>query len=210
MSIIVNIWLPTAINVGHASAKIGCDGEEFSTYVSWWPSDDPTTKSPGCYQSECEDLVAEKRKADVSINIEGLDEERAARWWREFRSSGEALYGLSDKNCSWAVVSALKAGGSDKLFPWHQKLESKNLFVARNRGGMFHMLASLLAHTLRLLSLGAGQRFAFLRPLVNLGDRYSPVWSPTDLFDYCLTLVTNAGRVREGEKLWKPVIDAEK
>ena len=54
----IYIWRPKALSLGHASAQIGCNDEEYATYISWWPSDDgnPLKPNPGENLSYEEDV----------------------------------------------------------------------------------------------------------------------------------------------------------
>ena len=70
----VAIWLPTAVNVGHASAQIGF-GQSHETYVSWWPGSGTVLKfAPGATNSRSEDERAEGRTPNELVQIDGLDE----------------------------------------------------------------------------------------------------------------------------------------
>lgn len=196
-------------DVGHASALVVAADGSSSIYISWWPTANALKSEEGASHTYDQDIEAEKCEPDIVFNVSGLNEAKAIQFWQDLLSSDAETYDIYKQNCSWAVVSALKAAGSDEYFPWHQKLESKNLFKPRNQGGFLTVIARYVTHSLRLLILKAGAFFSFLRPLVDIGDRYAATWSPEDLEDYCRILVVNIKRTREGERLWWPNIETD-
>jgi len=122
-------WLPADNSVGHSAAEIGA-GEPYANYVSWWPT--KTVRSirsvPGFSSPpRSADVREMKREPDRTLDIDGLDEEEASVWWTNFTRKPDAKYALPTQNCSWAVVNALKVGGADKFFPWHQIFERLNV-----------------------------------------------------------------------------------
>jgi hypothetical protein len=132
--ILVYIWLPEGGNVGHTSLQLGEVGDPEVTYISWWPATnlDPLKKAQGVTHSLAEDIECESRLPDITIELEmlkngqGLNEGAIRNWWANFQSQN-VKYGLGGKNCSWVVVSALKAGGSDRFFPWHKLNVKRNI-----------------------------------------------------------------------------------
>jgi hypothetical protein len=194
----VNIWLPDSCNVGHTSAEISCAGPSYSTYVSWWPNYDNILKAhEGRSCTYEEDMRAEGRPSDVRHEIETLDEMASAKWWTEFLASEKPNYKLGGTNCSWAVVSALKAGGSDSCFPWFRLLEKhnlKNLSLPKEEALLYYLL-----RVFTLVREGNSWEFAFSRPLIDLADDTLPVWSPRDAHAYCRLLIAGI----RGEDLLK-------
>jgi hypothetical protein len=128
----VHVWLPNEQSVGHSSAEIGTAGEDHATYVSWWPTAEVSSigsVTGGATPSLSYD-IGKKTVPDRTLDIEGLDEAETSIWWINFTRKPDAKYSLPIQNCSWAVVSALKAGGADKFFPWHQIFERLNVPLA--------------------------------------------------------------------------------
>lgn len=210
----VYFWLPNDADVGHSSAQIGCTNEGYAAYVSWWPSVPVNSPKPvsGRANSFATDVAIEKRNADVTFDIEGLDEVAASSWWSSFLATSTSDYNLRSNNCSWAVVAALKAGGSDAFFPWHQFFEKSNI-PTTNLPGLIDgsALPSIISkygqHVIRLYLEGHYFRFSIKRPLIEIADDYLSVWSPKDALAYCSVLENNIRRVKAGGKLWIPEFD---
>ncbi len=180
----VNIWLPNLTNVGHSSAQIGCDGEAYSEYVSWWPGSENILKpNPGRCSSEEIDRESEKSLQHKYFEFSGLREEDSALWWRSFSASDRANYSLAQYNCSWAVISALKAGGSDNLFPWHRLFERYNLKVLNV--DYEQTFWNYIKHAFQLKNDGHSWDYVVTRPLVDFLDALHPAWSPRDVLMYC-------------------------
>ena len=83
MSVIVYIWETSETDVGHTSMQVGDE------YISFWPSDPASKKDvkikathipafPRSYSTDCR---VEKRDADSSIIINGLDESKIIETW---------------------------------------------------------------------------------------------------------------------------------
>lgn len=122
---------------GHSSLQI-----EGGPYISWWPSDEDRSytvdkkKNPmlaklmrkfigtscvykvkhTCNTSLIEDIRAEGERPDQSAEIADgvLDTNKMSLWWTGYQYES-ASYHVIKKNCSTAVIRALRAGGSDKL-----------------------------------------------------------------------------------------------
>jgi hypothetical protein len=219
-------WLPKGTNVGHSALQIGESGDELATYISWWPKAHLNfyKKAPGVGQSLEDDERAEGRPADLSVefkrpnNADGLDdlaELAIHQWWIAFVSK-DFDYGLGGKNCSWAIIEALRAGGSDKYFPYR-------LNVKRNIP-LKSALLSLLGAALRLVILHGDmvgsahviiglKRYADavvknLRPggslkltAVAIADEFFQRLVAAGRIGYCLVLQQNMDRARSGKLL---------
>jgi hypothetical protein len=163
------------------------------------------------------DEISEGRPADVALDIDGLNVEAIYLWWSEFKTK-KLEYGLAGKNCSWAVVEALKAGGSDQLFPWHKIATKKNiplenlmmtLTTVLLREATFGDIFAVQSAGVRMLqriirSNKAGYGKSLKSVALAAGDAFSNVWSPQDALAYCLIVQENAGRSRAGKAFWQP------
>ena len=218
------IWLPKGRNVGHISLQIGKSGDQHGTYISWWPRNQLNLykKASGAGQSLQDDVLCESRCADITIEFNqpndgnGLDEVAIAEWWNTFVSKKHE-YGLGGKNCSWAVIQALRAGGSDKYFPWYKLNVQRNIPL---KNALLPVLATAIrlmilhgdvvasTHVVLGLNRYAKSFLGGLKPsgslklaAVAVADEFSSVWSPHDALTYCLVLQKNIGRVRSGKTL---------
>ena len=180
----VHIWNPDSENVGHAAADIQCATSH--DYISWWPNE-PTIykKVIGQNLTHAEDVANEGRKPDLTHEFSDLDSDSASNWWQEFLND-DPMYHLGSTNCSWAVVSALKAAGADARFPWHRLLEKHNLknLHLPNTGTLKKYLISVF----NLKRDGNSWKFASTRPLIDTLDDLLPAWSPRDTDGYCRLL----------------------
>jgi len=183
MEIEVNIWMPNAYDVGHASLAV-----KDHTYISWWPTEDPLKARPGAAPSFSGDVSAEGRLPDLVVRLHDLQADKICEWWDNFIAA-KNTYSLSNQNCSWAVVTALKAGGSDSFFQWHRLLEVKNLKKpVRNVLSPTSSIIRFAWNLSEKVLSGAETRRAFKRSVVDVANDFSPTWSPEDVLTYCLAL----------------------
>ena len=177
----VHIWHPDSTNVGHAAAELS--GTASTEYVSWWPNEPTIAKKViGQQLTFAEDVASEGRSPDTTHQFDDLDPDAASQWWLDFLAN-DPHYHLGSTNCSWAVVSALKAAGADARFPWHRLLEKHNLkhLHLPNAGTLKRYLISVF----NLKRDGNSWDFATMRPLIDMLDDLLPVWSPRDTDHYC-------------------------
>lgn len=197
----VNFWLPHLGNVGHASAEIELPSQKNSVYISWWPEENPKFKSvPGGSQSLTEDEQAESRAADISFDINGLNEGEITSWWDKFRLQKNAQYQLTSNNCSGVIVAALKAGGSDSFLPWHMLLSKYNISLNRLSAGTYNSV--FISHTFaddiskyrkyvrknfsQIYSKQNMNFFGVSQELtLTFGERFSTIWTPISALVYC-------------------------
>ncbi|WP_299892945.1 hypothetical protein [uncultured Ruegeria sp.] len=192
----VHVWLPRGTNVGHSSASILDENTKLVEYISWWPSgySNPLKSNrgkPKCFEG---DVHEEGRQPDDEREVDGLLEREAKNWWTEFREGDQANYDLVYQNCSWAVVMALKNAGADKYFPW------KNILLKYNLKGIprktLTAFDDFVADVVRRKVGGNTWSQATTLSLVNMGDRVTPAWSPTDVLSYCDTLISGIDQAR--------------
>ncbi len=107
---------------GHASMKLD-DG----TYISWWPEGETADSIPlveNIYTADAiknrtfaQDVVGEDgRMPDVTISINGLDENAIAVWWNQFKNDPNNKWKTLSQNCSTTVAEALKTGNASTLW----------------------------------------------------------------------------------------------
>jgi hypothetical protein len=203
--------------------QVGEPTDPESIYISWWPSAqlDQLKKAPGTTQSLVEDIVSEGREPDASIDFEelpnkkGLDEKAIRKWWIAFQSE-KVKYGLGGKNCSWVVISALRAGGSDKFFPWYRVNIKRNIplksvlmpivipllqFITVQHIAIVPTALSAfrvyVASFAKELKGGASFKLAAVAAV----DAFSSIWSPEDTLAFCIVLKENLERRKAGETL---------
>jgi hypothetical protein len=219
----VFFWLPGRGNVGHASLEIVDDSDGRRTYISWWPKTPLNIykKAAGTGQSLEDDEQCEGRPADILIEFEslcekGLNEPAIREWWIDFQKKKHD-YGFGGKNCSWVVIEALKAGGSDKYFPWYRITTQRNIPI---QSVILPLIAILLRLSLLHGDIAMSARVFFnlqkyaikfakgIRPTgslklaaVAIADEFSNVWSPRDALAYSLLLQQNIDRVQSGKIL---------
>ena len=183
----VAIWFPSGLNVGHAAAQVGTLGEEHASYISWWPGSGVVLKAdPGSVNGRSDDERAEGRAADETVEFHDLNEPAATGWWRAFLASYDANYQLAFQNCSWAVIQALKAAGSDRYFPWYKVNKTANFELKLPSAD--RLLMAYLRGMRSALKAGATFKTSSKMGLVYAADDVGPFWSPTDAFDYCVEL----------------------
>jgi hypothetical protein len=202
-------WLPRLDQVGHCSALVGSESDEHSCYISWWPATPAGPMKPvlGRSHSPEQDKKAEGRDADAVLQIDDLDEKAASQWWADFASNDHASYNLRSQNCSWAVITALKAAGSDKFIPWHQffqRFNIPNTLGILDGSASINLVMNYTLDVMRLYSSGMNAMYSIKRPMVDVGDEISSTWSPKDALAYCGVLQKNIERARTGAKLWIP------
>jgi len=116
---------------GHASMELD-DG----TYISWWPEgenrdsipfvEDIYTADPIKNRTFAQDVAGEDgRMPDVTISINGLDENAIAAWWNQFKNDPNNKWETLSQNCSTTVAEALKAGNAST--PWWDFWSSWNI-----------------------------------------------------------------------------------
>jgi hypothetical protein len=116
---------------GHASMELD-DG----TYISWWPEKETLDSIPfveDIYTADAiknrtfaQDVVGEDSKMpDVTISINGLDENAIAVWWNQFKNDPNNKWKTLSQNCSTTVAEALKAGNAST--PWWDFWSSWNI-----------------------------------------------------------------------------------
>jgi len=108
----VYIWPRDDGHVGHASLEL-----ENKTYISWWPEGKGALfvpYSPDLKRTLERDVHEEGNRFPERIYIPGLNEDRIARWWSDFKKNNS--YELAHKNCSTIVAKALKVGGADSSY----------------------------------------------------------------------------------------------
>lgn len=196
----LHFWMPRPNEVGHVSAEITDEATGQTEYVSWWPAgqvSDLKAVPAEQMSSLSADIAAEGRQPDEIVELAGLDCAEALRWWRSFLKDEEAAtYSLAHRNCSWAVVKAVKAAGGDHHIPWHKLAVQYNVPIGRYvltgaaAVGMTDVAQIIivqrwvLEYAKRLgETLGTGAHF-----FVALGDAATPTWSPSDVYAYACLL----------------------
>lgn len=180
----INIWLPETINVGHSSLEVDCIKGINSRYISWWPTEDKLHKShPGGTNTFAEDVKAEGTLPNMIWYLDSLDEQKIAEWWDSFLASGKSNYNLASTNCSWAVIKALRAGGSDTKIPWTKFATKYNIFFGFP--DLTNILYKYSVRAYKTYKYTSNTSMSLKRPLIDIADEYSSVWSPTDVNSYC-------------------------
>jgi len=111
MSVIVHVWKRGASDVGHAALEVG------GCYVSFWPGEHAGKKDfkkqashppafPSSYRTDCR---LERRNADCSLVLEGLDEAVMAMGWERIKAD-QPKYNMVQQNCSTVVATLLEVG----------------------------------------------------------------------------------------------------
>jgi hypothetical protein len=180
----INIWLPEKMNVGHSSLEINCRHGTNSRYISWWPTENNILKTHrGGVNFFEADVKEEGALPNMTWYFDLLDEAKIAEWWDDFLASGKNNYNLISTNCSWAVIKALRAGGSDSKIPWTKFATKYNIFFGfPDLSNILYKYSIQVYKTYRYTSSTA---MALKRPLIDIADEYSSVWSPTDVNSYC-------------------------
>jgi hypothetical protein len=98
-----------------------------SNYVSWTAAGVMSAKAlttglKAYARTFEEDLEEIKRKADKTIEIDGLDIAAMKREWFEIRSKQGATWKLLAKSCAVVALRVIRAGGADALVPsWSKR-----------------------------------------------------------------------------------------
>jgi hypothetical protein len=190
--ITVYVWIPELENVGHSSAKIIDDSNNRTTYVSWWPSssDSIMKKRTGHFNTYENDVLWEGKNPEFTYELKGLDESSAIDWWEEFITNANSNYSLGMYNCSWAVIKALKAAGADSHFPWHRFLDKNNqkIKLPNPEDIITKYLESMLNLFIEKYKQTENKKVSIKtslkRPIIDIIDEFSSVWSPRDVIKY--------------------------
>lgn len=199
--IVAEFWLPRNQSVGHAAATIVSERDGYTTNISWGPTGDEIKNAMGHSTSD----ESEPNLPDRTITIFGLDDKAAAIWADNCKNDPRSKYNLGSTNCSWAVVSALKAGGSDKYFPMHQFHLTRNAKIKVDGKFLTRVVCNYFLHVLHLLNKKEERDYAIQRPFIDILDACTPVWSPQDAFQYCSVLQENLIGHQDGWKIQIPV-----
>jgi len=115
---------------GHASVQVD------QTYMSWWPEGTnryrskvhPNIYSAGPFRNRTyeEDVVAEKKTPDHTVELNGLDEATIKDWWQSFGLTRDGVlyqgpllpWETLTMNCSTVAAHALTLGGGKKYASW--------------------------------------------------------------------------------------------
>ena len=125
MSVKVYIWETTSSNPGHASCEVN------EQYISFWPTSetsevkdriknppgkgnlkdfkigvDHEVSFPSSYRV---DTRLERKQADITIELKGMNEELMMNEWRAFKKNPKR-YNMKSYNCSTVVASFLELG----------------------------------------------------------------------------------------------------
>jgi hypothetical protein len=112
VSVTVYVWrMSTSDPIGHSSIKVA------NTYMSYWPNDPAGKKDfkigsthDSAFAERYEtDRRLEKRQADQSVDLRGLDESRMLEAWRQIVQN-KVAYNMVRHNCSTVVASLLEVG----------------------------------------------------------------------------------------------------
>ncbi|SHG99682.1 hypothetical protein SAMN05443551_1252 [Marivita hallyeonensis] len=168
--IIVRIWQPNKVGVGHASAQCFLDGNP--NYISWWPDfGDKKDSAPGrALERYNEDVEMEGRPSDWHTTIKGLNERKGLEWWHSFSGNPTSTYDVRGTNCSWAIATFLLKCGAGEKYSLGQHAYNVTT-IAPNLGGFGHILASIRAIN----------PYSDMGAKVEYADYYSAVWTPADV-----------------------------
>lgn len=111
----IHVWLQDPIHVGHVALAVK------NIYVSFWPDGAASKKDikikrsqPGTFvESLLEDIRNEGGRAPITVELNGLDEEKLVRYLEDMKDS-LPNYQLARNNCSHVVVHALIDGAGCK------------------------------------------------------------------------------------------------
>lgn len=105
----VNVWFPTADNIGHASVTVG------SEYISVWPGSlgAALIVGKGELHTYAQDLADEGGSPGYVKKIEKLNENAILNWWNEFKKT--PVYSFQFINCMHTVGTALCIGSPNPL-----------------------------------------------------------------------------------------------
>lgn len=187
----VYVWLPKNLNVGHSSLEIS-NADLGYQYISWWPiTENPIKENPGGFSTFENDVASENEEPHEIFEINGLDESKVIDWWVAFSTNNRSSYSLGKYNCSWAVIKALKAGGSDNYFPWYRFLDKHNTEIILPN--LQNTLYRYIHESLKLLISNSkpNARLALKIPLINIVDKFTAIWSPTDVANYARLLTAS-------------------
>ena len=108
----IHIWLNSPDDVGHVSMQVD------DVYMSYWPAGAAKGKTdikygqghePSFSSSYRVDVRVERKEADTSIRIDGLDEQQMKSHWASFRQKPDH-YNMRKSNCSTIIAALLELG----------------------------------------------------------------------------------------------------
>ena len=112
----IHMWLPRSDISGHASLELSN-----GTYISW-RSDENNLKWPDLK----EDTSIQKQGPDLTFTARGLDNMGIEKWWNDLKTLGWHHW-VTPHNCYSDVVSALRAGGSERKLTTRQRWYYKSI-----------------------------------------------------------------------------------